>query len=255
MTAKVGAWPGDPADSKTPVARNEADVVNLAKAAETIQDVDARISVCRACERLVDWREEIASVKKRAFMADEYWGRPVFGFGPIDARIVISGLAPAAHGGNRTGRIFTGDESGNWLFASLYRVGLAKIPTSTHLHDEQELINTRMVAPVRCAPPANAPTTLERDTCRPWFMRELALLTSARVFVALGSFAWDVLLATFTDLPKPKPRFGHGTRVDLPDGRILLGCYHPSPRNTNTGLLTAPMLDAVLGSAVALANQ
>lgn len=237
------------------IARNGLEVEQFAASAQTLEILDTRISECRACPRLVDWREEVAVRRRRSFAQEEYWGRPVFGFGPSDARIVIVGLAPAAHGGNRTGRIFTGDESGNWLFASLHRVGLAKSAISVSAADGQELLNTRLLAAVRCAPPANAPTTVERDTCRPWFARELALLENAQVYVALGSFAWDALLATLTAVPKPKPRFSHGARVELADGRILLASYHPSQQNTFTGRLTEAMLDAVLGSAASLGNQ
>jgi uracil-DNA glycosylase family 4 len=238
-----------------PIARGSQDVLDLAAETTTLDILDARISVCRACPRLVAWREEVAVQKRRAFIDEEYWGRPVTGFGPVDAQVVIVGLAPAAHGGNRTGRVFTGDESGNWLFASLHRVGLAKTGTSISASDDQELLNTRLLAAVRCAPPANAPTTAERDTCKPWFVRELELLTQARIFVALGAFAWDVLLATITGIPKPKPKFSHGAKVELPGGRILLASYHPSQQNTYTGRLTEKMLDDVLGSAAGLANR
>jgi uracil-DNA glycosylase family 4 len=239
----------------TPVAKSGQEVIDLAASSKTLAILDARVSVCRACPRLVSWREEVAVQKRRAFIDEEYWGRPVTGFGPADAQIVIVGLAPAAHGGNRTGRVFTGDESGNWLFASLHRVGLAKTPTSISSSDDQELLNTRLLAAVRCAPPANAPTTEERDTCRPWFAQELALLTRAYIFVALGGFAWDALLTAFTGIPKPKPKFAHGAKVELPDGRILLASYHPSQQNTYTGRLTEVMLDDVLGSAARLVNR
>jgi len=188
-------------------------------------------------------------------MADQYWAKPVTGFGPADAQIVIVGLAPAAHGGNRTGRIFTGDESGNWLFASLHRVGLAKTALSISVDDGQELFNARILAAVRCAPPANAPTTLERDTCSPWFSREIELLAEARVYVALGAFAWDALLSTFKEIPRPKPRFSHGAQVELSNGQILLGSYHPSQQNTYTGRLTEAMLDQVLSSAASQVNR
>lgn len=237
------------------IASNGLEVEQLAASAKTLEILDTRISECRACPRLVDWREEVAVRRRRSFAQEEYWGRPVVGFGPSDARIVIVGLAPAAHGGNRTGRIFTGDESGNWLFASLHRVGLAKSAISVSATDGQELLNTRLLAAVRCAPPANAPTTSERDTCRPWFARELELLANAHVYVALGSFAWNALLATLKEIPKPKPRFSHGAKVELPDGRILLACYHPSQQNTFTRRLTEAMLDAVLGSAASLGNR
>ena len=238
-----------------PIATSGSEVRDLAASAESLEILDARISVCRACPRLVAWREEVAVRKRRSFIDEEYWGRPVFGFGSVAARIVIIGLAPAAHGGNRTGRIFTGDESGNWLFASLHRVGLAKTATSISAFDGQELFNTRLLAAVRCAPPANAPTTVERDTCRPWLVSELALLERASIYVALGAFAWDVLLATLKEIPRPKPRFSHGARVELSDGRVLLASYHPSQQNTYTGRLTEAMLDQVLGSAASLANQ
>lgn len=236
-------------------ATNVEEVRDLSVSATSLEILDARISVCRACPRLVAWREEVAVNKRRAFAEEEYWGRPVFGFGPSDARIVIVGLAPAAHGGNRTGRIFTGDESGNWLFASLHRVGLAKTATSISASDGQELLGTRLLAAVRCAPPANAPTTIERDTCRPWFVREIELLKEAQVYVALGAFAWEVLLNTLKEVPRPKPRFAHGAKVELPDGRVLFGCYHPSQQNTYTGRLTQAMLDQVLSSAASQVNQ
>lgn len=190
---------------------------------------------------------------------EEYWGRPVPGWGAEAPRILIVGLAPAAHGANRTGRIFTGDRSGDWLFASLFRVGLAVQPTSTHAEDGQRLIDTRMVAAVRCAPPQNKPTTDERDRCAPWLDREWALVAdSVRVVVALGGFGWTAALRMLegggVGVPRPRPRFGHGAEVDL-EGRTLLGCYHPSQQNTFTGRLTEPMLDEVLGRAAALARM
>ena len=255
MSPEVPSWPHDPATSETPIATTAAEVRVLGAETQSLRTLDGRISVCRACPRLVAWREEVALQKRRAFIDDEYWGRPVFGFGPVDARVVIVGLAPAAHGGNRTGRIFTGDESGNWLFASLHRAGLAKTATSVSAFDGQELFNTRLLAAVRCAPPANAPTTMERDTCRSWLASELGLLKDAHVYVALGSFAWDALLATLKEIPRPKPRFSHGTRVELPDGRILLASYHPSQQNTFTGRLTEEMLDEVLGAAASLVTR
>ena len=255
MSPETFSWPHDPATSATPIATSALEVRDLAAETQTLRILDARISVCRACPRLVAWREEVAVQKRRAFIDDEYWGRPIFGFGPVDARVVIVGLAPAAHGGNRTGRIFTGDESGNWLFASLNRLGLARTGTSISVFDDQALINTRLLAAVRCAPPDNAPTTLERDTCRPWLARELALLTEAKVYVALGGFAWASLLATLEQIPKPKPKFAHGARVNLGDGRFLLASYHPSQQNTFTGRLTEEMLDDVLGAAASLATR
>jgi uracil-DNA glycosylase family 4 len=196
-------------------------------------------------------------VKRASFRHEEYWGRPVPGLGPADARIAVVGLAPAAHGGNRTGRIFTGDRSGDWLYASLYRVGLAERPTSTHAGDGQRLIGTRMVATVRCAPPDNKPTPAERDACAPWLARELAdVAPSVRVIVALGGYAWQgvwpALRQAGYTLPRPRPPFGHGAEVVLARGAaptLLLGCYHPSQQNTFTGRVTEDMLDAVFTRA------
>ncbi|HEY0357175.1 MAG TPA: uracil-DNA glycosylase, partial [Mycobacteriales bacterium] len=193
----------------------------------------------------------------RASFADqEYWGRPIPGFGPADARIGIVGLAPAAHGGNRTGRVFTGDRSGDWLFAALYRAGLANQPTSVSADDGLELRDARVFAAVRCAPPANKPTPAERDTCRPWLTRELELVRP-RVIVVLGGFGWTALWASLTELgiavPTPRPVFGHGVQVHL-DGVTLLGCYHVSQQNTFTGRLTEAMLDTVFARAVELAG-
>lgn len=249
-------WPDDPATEHTPVAGTAEDVAALAATTE-LTELDAAVSVCRACPRLVAWREDVA-VHKRASFADEpYWGRPIAGWGEAHPRILIIGLAPAANGGNRTGRIFTGDRSGDWLFASLHRVGLAAQETSLHAGDGQRLIGARMAATVRCAPPDNKPTPLERDTCAPWIRREVQLvLPSLEVVVCLGSYGWDAALRTLGDagiaIPRPKPRFGHGAEVDL--GEVtLLGSYHPSQQNTFTGRLTEPMLDAVFTRAAALA--
>jgi uracil-DNA glycosylase len=250
-------WPDDPATGRTPVAHDAADAVRLAGTARTLADLDAMVSVCRACERLVGWREDVAVTKRKSFADQPYWGRPIAGWGDPEPRVVIAGLAPAAQGGNRTGRIFTGDRSGDWLFASLHRVGLAAQPTSEHAGDGQRLIRTRMVASVRCAPPANAPTPTERDTCSAWFRAELTmLLPSTRAIVCLGQFGFDQILRTLAGLghplPRPKPRFGHGVEVGY-DGFAVLGCFHPSQQNTFTGRLTEPMLDAVLGRAAQLA--
>lgn len=252
-------WPDDPAAPDTPVARTPADVQELAASAD-LTELTARSSVCRACPRLVTWREDVAVTKRKAFAGQPYWGRPVPGWGSASPRVVIIGLAPAANGGNRTGRIFTGDRSGDWLFASLHRVGLASQPTSVHAGDGLELMDARMVATVRCAPPANKPTPAERDTCTHWLDREIALvLHSVRAVVALGSFAWAAALGTLRRnglaVPRPRPRFGHGAEVDLPlpgGGDVsLIGCYHPSQQNTFTGKLTESMLDDVLGRAAA----
>jgi uracil-DNA glycosylase family 4 len=230
----------------------------------SLKALTACISVCRACDRLVTWREEVAVVKRAAFAGQPYWGRPIAGWGAARPKVLVVGLAPAANGGNRTGRIFTGDRSGDWLFASLHRVGLARQATSDHAGDGQELIDTRMVAAVRCAPPANKPSTVERDTCAPWLRRELQLVTpSVRAVVCLGSFGWSAALRALAEVgyavPRPRPRFGHGVEAVLPgpDGAQLsvLGCYHPSQQNTFTGVLTEAMLDAVLGRARALADS
>ena len=254
-------WPGDPATPETPTARTPAQVRRLASAVP-LDELDARVSVCRACPRLVRWREDVAETKRAAYRHETYWGRPIPGWGSPTPRVLIVGLAPAAHGANRTGRVFTGDRSGDWLFASLHRVGLARLPTSTRADDGQELIDTRMVATVRCAPPQNKPTTAERDTCAPWIEAELGLLVEhVRVVVALGAYGWDATLRSYAaigwDVVRPKPRFGHGAEARLSDGErevLLLGCYHPSQQNTFTGRLTEPMLDAVLGRAATAAR-
>jgi uracil-DNA glycosylase len=233
-----------------------------------LEELGADVSVCRACPRLVRWREDVARGKRAAFAGEPYWGRPIPGWGSPTPAVLVVGLAPAAHGGNRTGRIFTGDRSGDWLVASLHRVGLATRPTSAHAADGLELIDTRMVATVRCAPPQNKPTTAERETCAPWIEAELTLVVDhVRVVVALGSIGWDATLRSFRALgwrvPSPKPRFGHGAETVLTQGPtdarsesgreiVLLGSYHPSQQNTFTGKLTEPMLDAVLGRAAAL---
>jgi uracil-DNA glycosylase family 4 len=257
-------WPGDPGRADTPVARDAADVRGLAGSLD-LDDLTAAVSVCRACERLVAWREGVAAAKRAAFAQEPYWGRPIAGWGPASPAVLVIGLAPAAHGGNRTGRIFTGDRSGDWLFASLHRVGLAARATSVHAGDGQRLIGTRMAATVRCAPPDNRPTIEERDTCAPWLVREVTLVQdSLRAVVCLGSYAWDAALRTFRaagyDVPRPRPRFGHAAETTLTRAEghrevVLLGSYHPSQQNTFTGKLTEPMLDAVLGRAAALAVE
>ncbi len=215
--------------------------------------LNAELTGCRACPRLVTWREEVARVKRAAFADQTYWGRPVPGFGDPAARILILGLAPAAHGANRTGRMFTGDRSGEWLYAALYRAGLANQPTSVAAEDGLRLSDVYITAPVRCAPPANKPTTVERDTCRTWLVRELDLLwPQLRVVVVLGGFGWaalwPALRAAGVELPARVPKFGHGVEADVA-GRTVLGCYHVSQQNTFTGRLTEPMLDAVFARA------
>ena len=258
-------WPDDPADAQTPVAHDAADVARLADGA-TLAELDARVTVCAACPRLVGWREEVAERKRAAYADQPYWGRPVAGWGAERPGVLVLGLAPAANGGNRTGRIFTGDRSGDWLFAALHRVGLATLAGSVHAGDGQRLVGTRMVATVRCAPPDNKPTIEERDTCAPWLLHEVALLTeSLRAVVCLGSYGWEAALRTFRglgyDVPRPRPRFGHGVEVELPPGRdgqtslALLGSYHPSQQNTFTGKLTEPMLDDVFARARELAYE
>ncbi|MFG3280749.1 uracil-DNA glycosylase [Streptomyces sp. NPDC048111] len=255
-----------------------------------LSELNSHLVACRACPRLVAWREEVAATKRAGFAQWEYWGRPVPGFGPHDAPLVVVGLAPAAHGANRTGRMFTGDASGDFLFAALHAVGLASRPTATSADDGLELYGVRVTSPVHCAPPANRPTPAERDTCRPWLAAEIARL-DPRAVVVLGGFGWQTLLPVLAEagwqLPRPRPRFAHGTVVTLrrasPDGAPaagaarregadasrgtgggagagaggelhVIGCYHPSQRNTFTGRLTSPMLTTVLEQAAGLAG-
>lgn len=223
---------------------------------DALERLDAEIIACRACSRLVEWREHVAATKRRSFAHDDYWGRPVPGFGDPHAPILILGLAPAAHGANRTGRVFTGDRSGDFLVASLYRTGLANQPTSDRADDGLELIGCRMAAAVRCAPPGNAPTPAEQAACRPFAAREIAL-TEPRVIVCLGGLAWTTALRILDsagyDVPRPRPAFGHGARAQVGD-ILLLGCYHPSQQNTFTGRLTPDMIDAVMAAAKAEAE-
>jgi uracil-DNA glycosylase len=246
-------WPGDRATAATPVAADADQVRALAASAGTLAELAARQSVCRACPRLVAWREQVAAVRRRSFADEQYWGRPVPGWGADRPGIVIAGLAPAAHGGNRTGRIFTGDRSGDVLFASLWRCGLAVQPTSVAAGDGQRLIGTRMLAAVRCAPPENKPSNAERDTCEPWLSAELGLVSAdLRAIVCLGHFAWQAvwreLARSGRPVPRPRPAFGHGAEVAV--GRlIVIGCYHPSQQNTFTGKVTGQMLDAVFTRA------
>lgn len=215
---------------------------------EELATLEREITSCRRCPRLVEWRERVAREKRAAFSDETYWGRPVPGFGDPDARVVILGLAPAAHGANRTGRFFTGDRSGDFLFAALHRTGFASRPVSRHREDGLELYRLWISAAVRCAPPQNRPTPAERDACLPYAGRELELL-EAQVVVCLGAFAWDAALRLYG--LRPRPRFGHGAEV-VAGATALLGCYHPSQQNTFTGVLTPAMLDAVLVRARAL---
>ena len=254
-----GGWLWDPAGPDTPVAGSAAEVADLAYGAATLDQLVARQSVCRACPRLVAWREEVAVIRRRSFRDELYWGRPIPGWGSERPRLLIVGLAPAAHGGNRTGRIFTGDRSGDFLFASLYRCGWAEKPTSVAMGDGQRLVNARMVAAVRCAPPANKPEPAERDACAPWLAAELRLVAAdLRVIVCLGGFAWQAIWPVLGQcgfaLPPRRPAFGHGAEVRLknpqvPDEVLLIGCYHPSQQNTFTGRVTPAMLDAIFSRA------
>ncbi len=227
-------------------------------ARRSLPEVEQAITICRRCPRLVAWREEVARVKRAAYADEEYWGRPLPGFGDPAARVLVLGLAPAAHGGNRTGRIFTGDRSGDWLFAALWRAGYANQPTSVARDDGLELSDCFVTAAVRCAPPANRPLPEERDNCQPWLEEELARLADVGVIVCLGGFAWDVALrliaARGAEVPRPRPKFGHGAEVAL-GGFALLGCYHPSQQNTFTGKLTEAMMDHVFARARELAGR
>ncbi len=255
-------WPGDPAQASTPVAESASDVIDLAAAADGLPALDAVVSRCRACPRLVTWRERVARDKRASYADQPYWGRPVPGFGDPAARVLVVGLAPAAHGGNRTGRMFTGDRSGDWLYAALHRAGYAVQARSDHAGDGQRLTGLRIVAPVRCAPPDNRPSTGERHTCAPWLERELALLEPhLEAVLALGSIAWSAVLSAARRrgwrVPIPAPRFGHGVVAPLtvPEpgrpGVRLVGCYHVSQQNTFTGRLTVAMLDAALTAVAA----
>ncbi|EWC59167.1 Uracil-DNA glycosylase, family 5 [Actinokineospora spheciospongiae] len=228
-----------------------------------LPDLDRRVTTCRRCPRLVAWREEVAEVKRAAFRDQDYWGRPVPGFGPADARIAVVGLAPAAHGANRTGRMFTGDRSGDVLYAAMHAVGLATQPTANHIGDGLELLGVRITSPVKCAPPANKPTPRERDNCRPWLVGELALLRpTLRAVVVLGAFGWQALLpvlSAFWTVPTPRPKFGHAAHVvlephDTEAPLHLFGCYHVSQQNTFTGRLTPRMVEDVFTSAKAAAG-
>ena len=254
-------WPDDPAAPDTPVAHCAADVRTLAHSAGSLSELAARESVCRCCDRLVRWREEVATTKRRSFRSQSYWGRPVPSWGAEQPSIVILGLAPAAHGGNRTGRIFTGDRSGDVLFASLWRCGLAAQPQSVAAGDGQRLTSVRITATVRCAPPGNKPTPAEREACAPWLAAELILVRDqVRVVVCLGHFAWQALWPQLASTgyapPRRRPAFGHGVEVVVPaaatragSSLTVLGCYHPSQQNTFTGRVTEPMLAAVFSRA------
>jgi uracil-DNA glycosylase family 4 len=229
----------------------------VSEAAARWAGLEREVVACRRCPRLVEWREEVARVKRAAFAGEEYWARPAPGFGDPAARVLLLGLAPAAHGANRTGRVFTGDRSGDWLYAALHRAGFASQPESRSLDDGLRLEGAYVTAAVKCAPPANKPTPEERDACLPYAVRELELLTELRVVVALGAFGWDAALrlraAAGEPAARPRPKFGHGAE-HRGETFALLGCFHPSQQNTFTGKLTEPMLDAVLARARELAG-
>jgi len=222
-----------------------------------LAELAATVHSCRRCPRLVEWREACAADPPRRYHGEKYWARPLDGFGDPAARVAIVGLAPAAHGANRTGRMFTGDRSGEWLYAALHRAGYANRPESERRGDRLRLRDAYVTAVVRCAPPANKPTPGERDECLPYLERELELLERCRVVVALGAFAWDGVLraarALGAEVPRPRPRFGHGAEAELGRWR-LLGCFHPSQQNTFTGKLTVPMIDAAFARARQLAE-
>jgi uracil-DNA glycosylase len=226
--------------------------------ADSLRRLTGEITSCTRCPRLVEWRERAAAEPPRRYQGEEYWARPLPGFGDARARIAVVGLAPAAHGGNRTGRVFTGDRSGDWLYASLYRAGLANQPTSVSRDDGLRLRGAYVTAVNRCPPPQNRPTTEERGNCLPYLVRELRLLRSARVIVALGAYAWAGSLLALAELgaevPRPRPRFGHGAEARI-ERWSLVGCFHPSQQNTFTGKLTEPMLDAVFARAKELAEN
>ena len=219
---------------------------------QALEGLERRITRCKKCPRLVEWREQVAKEKRAAFRDETYWGRPVPGFGDPEAAVFVLGLAPAAHGGNRTGRVFTGDRSGDWLFGSLHRTGFASQPTSVHRDDGLRLDGAWIAAAVRCAPPANKPLPSERDNCLPYAAEELELMRP-EVIVCLGAYAWDAA-CRLLDL-RPKPRFGHGAEHAVEGGPVLLGTYHPSQQNTFTGKLTEPMMDAVFARAARIAGR
>jgi uracil-DNA glycosylase len=250
-------WPGDPATPGTAVASTPEQVVAMAADVDTVEELDAMVSVCRACPRLVNWREQVAVEKRKSLGDQPYWGRPVPGWGAARPRVMVVGLAPAAQGGNRTGRVFTGDRSGDVLFAALHRAGLANQALCVDSADGLKLNHTRVVAAVRCAPPGNAPTPDERQTCVPWLDAEWRLAgPEVRVVVALGAFAWRAALHMVRTaggtIATPAPKFGHGATAALrtPHGDLaLIGCYHPSQQNTFTGKLTPAMLDDIFETA------
>ena len=260
--AELDAGPPDADDGRMLETESPVYPAIAAPGAATLEALAELVIECRACPRLVAWREAVAIEKRASFRGQTYWGRPVPGFGDPQARIVIVGLAPAAHGANRTGRMFTGDRSGEWIVAALHRAGLARLGEVSHAGDGQVLYGTRMVAPVHCAPPDNKPSTAEKAACSPWLDRELELLTGVRAILALGGIAWTGALQAAARagwaVPRPRPVFGHGVEAVLrrPDGTSvhLIGCYHVSQQNTFTGRLTREMLDAAVARAASLAR-
>ena len=224
-----------------------------------VEELNRTIAVCRRCPRLVRWREASAKKPPRRYLGMDYWAKPLPGFGDPRARVLIVGLAPAAHGGNRTGRMFTGDRSGDWLYGALHTAGFANQANSDHRDDGLELRDCYITAAVHCAPPDNKPSLAEFNRCRPYLIEELRLFTSATVFIALGKIAFDAFLAAYQEtggmIPKPRPRFGHGVSVSLPNGQTLISSYHPSQQNTFTGKLTKPMFQAVFDLAKTALRQ
>jgi uracil-DNA glycosylase family 4 len=236
----------------------------LAPKLSNLKMLDQELIKCTACPRLVQWRTEVAVTKRRSYQDEKYWGKPITGFGPTDAKVAVIGLAPGAHGANRTGRVFTGDSSGDWLYRSLHKNGLAKIPTSSSVNDGQELIDTRIMCAVRCVPPGNKPSIEETKKCQPWLLREVELLfPTTRSYLALGGIAWraiiDALVELGEELPRNRPKFGHGAQFNFlgSDGntRLVIGSYHPSQQNTFTGKLTRSQLDSVVKKAGRFAHS
>lgn len=263
-------WPQDPARPRTRRARDGEQVAALAASTRSLEQLDARSSVCRACPRLVDWRENVARTRRRAYDDQPYWGRPAPGLGDTNPRLLVVGLAPAAHGANRTGRVFTGDRSGDWIFAALHRAGYTNQPTSLHAGDGLEVSGARIVAAVRCAPPDNAPTPTERATCAHWLRREIQLVTGSLTgILTLGQIAWQATFAALSMLgwqvPRPRPAFGHGAKAQVvPPTRggdvahrsvAVVGSYHVSQQNTFTGRLTEQMLDAAIAACAPSQDQ
>jgi uracil-DNA glycosylase family 4 len=255
VVANTG-WPGDLTKSDTPTAKNVTQIKAIAKQVSNLTELSAAVSLCKACPRLVKWRIDVAITKRKSFADQPYWGRPATGFGSTGPKLLVVGLAPAAHGANRTGRIFTGDKSGDWLYRAMHKAGFANQPTSEHAGDGLELIDARVLAAVRCAPPANKPTPKERDNCSVWLQKEFEFLQPGlKVIVALGSFGWEQavsLLQNSNFESGSKIKFGHGAQVQFhkPGCNItLLGSYHPSQQNTFTGRLTEPMIDSVFSMA------